>query len=92
MSHLPIYESKFRQIGRRHERQYSKCLIEMFVRQLYGKMYMQQLNSEGVYGSLFLSMDEDDITYNSIDYNLTHKDMLYFYLPFVVGFCVDGDG
>lgn len=88
---LPVYDSKFRQIGRRREQQYSKCLLEMFVKQLYGRLPIQQLGSDSVYGSLFVSIDEDDLTYNSIDYNITHKDMLYFYMPFVVGFCVDGD-
>lgn len=64
----------------------------MVMRQLYGKLPLQQLSSEEVFASFFLAIDEDDLTYNSIDYNLTHKDMLYFYLPFVVGFCVEGDG
>lgn len=39
-----------------------------------------------------MSLDEDDLTHNSIRHNLTHKDMLYFYLPYVTGICVDGDG
>lgn len=94
MTLLPIYDTKIKHIGRSSspDKQLNKCLIQTFTKQLYGKIPCKQLSSNCVYGSLYLSFDEEDLTYNSVRYNLTHKDMLYFYLPYITGICVDGDG
>lgn len=91
MMRLPVYWDRVKgKIKKTNE--FKKCLIELCIRQLYGKLPLNGIDKKHAFGSLTMSIDEDDITYGSVIYNLSHKDMVYFYLPYVFGICIEGKG